>query len=302
MTLLVSFTYVLSESFVTVDSHRSLLHTAKQTNSHVLELQHINMPRALTPLEQRYAWFDSIRLRAILVFDDFRNEIHTPQERLQGETSLQSAMLLAYNCCKREGVPEIAPEQNVTRYLRVLPRLDASALEEGTCPICGDSCLSTNQSDVPVQLTCNQLHVFCLECITTWLKSLEEISKASCPMCRTELFQHGVTETPLLEHPEDLPDLEYPELPDFVRLITQKITELLQTSCQKIPKEVYCDATRPEEASEARHIRPSIRAWYILDPCQEEMSAGQILDILKGWQQHSSDNLPTAHEKFALAR
>ena len=236
MTLLVSFTYVLSGSFPTVDSHRSLLHTAKQANSHVLELQHINMPRALIPLEQRYAWFDSKRLRTILVFDDFRSEINTPQERLQGETSLQGAMLPAYNRCQREGIPEIAPEQNVTRYLCDLPRLDASALEEGTCPICGDSCLSTNQSDVPVQLTCHQLHVFCLECITTWLKSLEEISKASCPMCRTELFQHGVTETPLLEHPEDLPDLEYPELPDFVRSIMQRITELLQTRAKRSPR------------------------------------------------------------------
>ena len=120
-------------------------------------------------------------------------------------------------------------------------------------------------------------------------------------MYRTELFQHGMTETPLLEHPEDLPELEYPELPDFVQSIIQKIPELLQTSCQKIPKEVYCNATRPEEAREARHMRPSIRTWYILDPCQEEMSTGQILDILKGWQQHYSDNLPTAREKFALA-
>ena len=77
-------------------------------------------------------------------------------------------------------------------------------------------------------------------------------------MCRTELLQHGATETPLLEHPEDLPDLEYPELPDFVLSIMQKITELLQTSCQKIPEEVYCNATRPEEAREARHMHPSI--------------------------------------------
>ena len=88
------------------------------------------MPRALTPLEQRYAWFDSIRLCAILVFDGFRNEINTLQERVQGETSLQGAVLLAYNRCRREEIPEITPEQNVTRYLRDLPRLDASALEE----------------------------------------------------------------------------------------------------------------------------------------------------------------------------
>ena len=55
-------------------------------------------------------------------------------------------------------------------------------------------------------------------------------------MCRTELFQHGVTETPLLEHPEDLLDLEYPELPDFVLSILQKITELLPDFVPKDPR------------------------------------------------------------------
>lgn len=52
-------------------------------------------------------------------------------------------------------------------------------------------------------------------------------------MCGTEPFQHGVTETPLLEHPEDLPDLEYAELPDFIKLIVQNITKLLLTFVKK---------------------------------------------------------------------
>lgn len=50
---------------------------------------------------------------------------------------------------------------------------------EEPCPIC-----LTEPMASPVKTPCN--HVFCRECITQWLN---QPSKASCAMCRKQLFQ-----------------------------------------------------------------------------------------------------------------
>lgn len=98
---------------------------------------------------------------------------HVPSttERCRDQTHLPSSLRLPNQSCKAK---MSLPTRDSFMSTGLVP-----VTSEEPCPIC-----LTEPMASPVKTPCN--HVFCRECITQWLN---QPSKASCAMCRKQLFQ-----------------------------------------------------------------------------------------------------------------
>ena len=130
---------------------------------------------------------------------------------------------------------ETLKENAILAFLQSLPLLPASDHPEAitTCPICQEAFDNAARPEIPVRLPCH--HVFGALCISSWISI-----KATCPLCRTVLFDPSVINTREVGWSTEVPQpVRRPGLPRFAPLMLHITGGSLEANIRRIEAHIW---------------------------------------------------------------